>query len=109
MHGIRFDPPCIVFPNTYISSTNRITIKALNESDKVHHISFRNKETIQEEIDILNVKCEPEMIGSLRLMKGFLPAYHMNKEHWNTIIISEKVDKSLIYELIEQSYKLTMK
>jgi len=36
-----------------------------------------------------------------------IPAYHMNKEHWNTIIIDEKVDVSLVEELIEQSYKLT--
>ena len=31
----------------------------------------------------------------------------MNKEHWNTIIIDEKVDKTLVKELIEQSYQLT--
>ena len=54
MHGIRFDPPCIVFPNTYITSTSCVAAKILNESDKVHHISFRNKETIQEEVDLLN-------------------------------------------------------
>ena len=33
--------------------------------------------------------------------------YHMNKEHWNTIIIDEKVDEALVKELIEQSYQLT--
>ena len=31
----------------------------------------------------------------------------MNKQHWNTIIISDKIDMSLVEELIEQSYKLT--
>ena len=36
-----------------------------------------------------------------------IPAYHMNKEHWNTIIIDEKVDEDLVKELIEQSYQLT--
>ena len=29
------------------------------------------------------------------------------KEHWNTIIVDEKVDKTLVKELIEQSYQLT--
>jgi len=33
----------------------------------------------------------------------------MNKEHWNTIIISKDVDKILLYELIDQSYELTKK
>ncbi len=36
-----------------------------------------------------------------------IPAYHMNKEHWNTIIVGKKVDKTLVKELIEQSYQLT--
>ncbi len=33
----------------------------------------------------------------------------MNKEHWNTIIISKEVDKTLLFELIDQSYELTKK
>ena len=38
-----------------------------------------------------------------------IPAYHMNKQHWNTIILSDKCDKELIKELLEQSYDLTKK
>ena len=34
-------------------------------------------------------------------------AYHMNKQHWNTIIVSEKVDSILVKELLQESYKLT--
>jgi predicted DNA-binding protein (MmcQ/YjbR family) len=33
----------------------------------------------------------------------------MNKEHWNTVIISRDVDKNLVKELVEQSYELTKK
>ena len=33
----------------------------------------------------------------------------MNKEHWNTIIISEEVDESIVKELIQESYELTKK
>ena len=36
-----------------------------------------------------------------------LPNYHMNKQHWNTIITSDKIDASLVEQLIEQSYELT--
>ena len=36
-------------------------------------------------IDIVDVKVEPELVGSLRLKEGIFPAYHMNKEHWITI------------------------
>ena len=59
-----------------------------------------------QEIDILVVKCYPEMIGGLRKSKGFLPAYHMNKEHWITIVLDEKMDKDKIKFLIDQSYEL---
>ena len=38
-----------------------------------------------------------------------IPGYHMNKQHWNTIILNEKCDEKLVQELIEQSYDLTKK
>lgn len=56
----------------------------------------------------LNVKTEPEYSELLRRSyKYIIPAYHMNKQHWNTIIISDEVDDLLVKELIEQSYELT--
>ncbi len=61
----------------------------------------------KEEIDIMDVKCHPEMIGGLRLKKGFLPAYHMNKEHWITIILDGSVESEKIKELIDLSYEST--
>lgn len=33
-------------------------------------------------IDVLNVKSDPLLIGSLRGQDGYFPAYHMNKEKW---------------------------
>ena len=56
----------------------------------------------------LNVKTKPDYSELLRNSYEYIiPAYHMNKQHWNTIIISEKVDASLLKELIEHSYELT--
>lgn len=60
-------------------------------------------------IDILNIKAQPELIGSLRLSKGFLPAYHMNKEHWVTILLDGSVSIKEIQTLIDTSYNLTKK
>lgn len=60
--------------------------------------------------EYLNVKTEPNYSDLLRNAYDYIiPAYHMNKEHWNTIIISKEVNKTLIYELIDQSYELTKK
>lgn len=56
----------------------------------------------------LNVKTNPEYSDMLRNTYSYIiPAYHMNKEHWNTIIIDKNVDKNIVKELLEQSYELT--
>ena len=56
----------------------------------------------------LNVKTDPNYSDILRNTYDYIiPAYHMNKEHWNTIIVDEKVNNNLVKELIEQSYQLT--
>ncbi len=58
----------------------------------------------------LNVKTNPEYSDLLRNTYSYIiPAYHMNKEHWNTIVLSEKVDENMVKELIKQSYELTKK
>lgn len=57
-------------------------------------------------IDILNVKCDPLMIGSLRQRSGFLPAYHMNREQWISIILDMVPDEEIM-RLVAISYDLT--
>lgn len=59
------------------------------------------------EVDVLNVKCDPILIGSYRPQDGFFPAYHMNKENWLSILLDEpKLDDS-IKEWVALSYSLT--
>ena len=36
--------------------------------------------------EVINLKCNPDLIGSLRERPGFHPAYHMNKEHWLSLV-----------------------
>ena len=58
----------------------------------------------------LNVKTNPEYSELLRNSYEYIiPAYHMNKEHWNTIILGDNVDEIIVKELIDQSYELTKK
>jgi len=58
-------------------------------------------------IDVMNIKCRPELIGSLRLTPGFLPAYHMNKEHWLTVMLDGTVAEEEVFDLIDLSFTLT--
>ncbi len=56
----------------------------------------------------LNIKTNPEYSELLRNEYEYIiPAYHMNKEHWNTIILNNNIDSNLVKELIDQSYELT--
>lgn len=60
--------------------------------------------------EYINVKTNTDYFDLLRNTYDYIiPAYHMNKEHWNTVIISKDVNETLLYELINQSYELTKK
>lgn len=58
-------------------------------------------------MDVLNVKADPVLIGSLLPLPGYFPAYHMNKENWISILLGESdLDKN-IRNLLQMSYELT--
>ncbi|MCI4126475.1 MmcQ/YjbR family DNA-binding protein [Bacillus haynesii] len=59
------------------------------------------------EIDILNLKCPPEISGSLRNGKSILPGYHMDKENWISLVLERIDSEEEVYNLIEQSFNLT--
>ncbi len=55
----------------------------------------------------LNLKCDPEQAIILREhYKSVIPGYHMNKRHWNTIVLDETIADRLIMEWIDDSYNL---
>lgn len=58
-------------------------------------------------IDVLNVKCDPILIGSLRGDKGIYPAYHMSKASWITIALDGSLEDDKIKWLLDLSYELT--
>lgn len=55
-------------------------------------------------IPVLNVKCDPLLIGSLLTQKGFLPAYHMNKSYWISVCLDGSVPDDQILFLLGLSY-----
>jgi predicted DNA-binding protein (MmcQ/YjbR family) len=58
----------------------------------------------------INLKCDPADAEALRGMyRAIIPGYHMNKRHWNTIILDDTVPAELLYELIDHSYDLVVK
>jgi len=58
----------------------------------------------------VNLKCDPDDAQILRSQfEAITPGYHMNKDHWNTVILDGSLDPSLVRKLIEDSYILVVK
>lgn len=59
----------------------------------------------------VNVKTDPERSIELResYPDNILPGYHMNKKHWNTLVLNARLSSSLVQELITASYALVSK
>jgi len=56
-----------------------------------------------------NVKCDPERASELREAHAcILPGYHMNKKHWNTIIVDGSLTINQLKEFIDHSYNLVV-
>jgi predicted DNA-binding protein (MmcQ/YjbR family) len=57
----------------------------------------------------VSLKCEPELAEALRgAYAAVLPGYHLNKRHWNTVIIDGSVPEQTIRDMIEDSYDLVV-
>ena len=55
----------------------------------------------------INLKCDPERAVILRdEYESILPGYHMNKRHWNTLVLDGSLPAKLAGELIDHSYEL---
>lgn len=58
-----------------------------------------------------NVKCEPNRAIDLReeFPDSVLPGYHMNKKHWNTIVVNGQIAFATLKSMISDSYALVLK
>jgi predicted DNA-binding protein (MmcQ/YjbR family) len=57
----------------------------------------------------VNLKCEPRLAENLRAVHAeVIPGYHMNKQHWNTVVLGGKLSDAAIRDMIEDSYDLVV-
>ena len=62
----------------------------------------------EERIDVMNVKLDPALAVSLREREGILPAYHMNKERWVSVLLNGSVPMPLACALMDMSFEATL-
>lgn len=61
------------------------------------------------EVEVMNIKLDPEKIKELHKEKGFYPAYHMNKKNWISILLNDTVPDKVLLALLDESHRFTIK
>lgn len=78
------------------------TVLVFKVNEKIFLLTPLDTESFQ-----MNVKCDPELAIELRAQwPCVLPGYHMNKQHWNTVIPDGSLPDKCILEWIDHSYAL---
>ncbi|WP_072680973.1 MmcQ/YjbR family DNA-binding protein [Arcobacter sp. LA11] len=63
----------------------------------------------EKEVIRLNLKCDPnDAIAYREIYKCVIPGYHMNKKHWNTIVLDGSMEEDVLKEMIDKSYNLVV-
>jgi len=60
-----------------------------------------------DEISVVNLKCDTRLIGSFREELGIFPGWHMNKAHWLSVALDGTVENEKIKFLVDLSYDMT--
>ena len=60
-------------------------------------------------MEIVNLKCEPDLIPTLIRESGIYPVYHMNKQHWISVDIEGCKDLGKLKMLVDLSLRLVGK
>ena len=71
--------------------------------NKIFFLAGLNSSPLQ-----FNVKCDPDKAIELRAEypETVLPGFHMNKKHWNTVIVDGRLSAKQLMEMIDDSYDL---
>jgi predicted DNA-binding protein (MmcQ/YjbR family) len=57
----------------------------------------------------VSLKCEPRLAEALReAHAAVIPGYHLNKRHWNTVIIDGSLPDRMVKDMVEDSYDLVV-
>lgn len=102
-YKVKPERPWAKYPEnmTFKAKTNRKWF-ALILPVNAKTLGLKNDETVY----LLNVKADSDFIGMISASEGYLPGYHMNKQHWLSVKLDGSVDEKTIFSLIDESYAL---
>ncbi|MEC0256850.1 hypothetical protein PAEVO_18500 [Paenibacillus sp. GM2FR] len=96
---------CLTYPDVYKDKPfdDKWTVLRHKKNKKIFAMIFNLDGHL-----CLNVKCEPNKADFLRnIYEDVKPGYHMNKTHWNTIILDRNMEEDDIFEMVHHSFELT--
>ena len=106
-HDVRVRPTklrdvCLSFPGSAETFPFGPETSVFKVSGKVFAISRLKEDPLR-----VSVKCEPLLAEQLReAHAAVIPGYHLNKRHWNTVIIDGSLPERMVKDMIEDSYDL---
>jgi predicted DNA-binding protein (MmcQ/YjbR family) len=64
----------------------------------------------RDDVANMNLKCDPEEAMALRdIFSAVVPGYHMNKAHWNTVVLDGSIPRGELERMIDRSYGLVVR
>lgn len=90
--------------NKWFALIMKITYKQLWKGVKAGELTYA-----EEKVWVVNIKADQNKIPSLIDNKSIFPAYHMNKKHWITVVLTAVTEFSKLCQLTGESYELVMK
>ena len=91
-------------PNTKLDYPFGEGVAVYKVGDKMFALITEGKTPVQ-----ISLKCDPKLAETLReRYESVLPGYHLNKKHWNTIVLSGQLEWPEVQDLIRHSYQLVV-
>ena len=90
------------FPNTKLDYPFGKDVAVYKADDKMFALIAENSDPLR-----LSLKCDPLLAVTLReKYETVLAGYHLNKKHWNTIVLTGQLSWEEVQDLIRHSYQL---
>ena len=92
-------------PNSWLDYPFGKEAAVYKTNDKMFAIIAEKSDPVR-----LSLKCDPNLAETLRAKyETVLPGYHLNKKHWNTVVLTGQLSWEEIQDLIKHSYDLVAK
>jgi predicted DNA-binding protein (MmcQ/YjbR family) len=95
---------CLSFPGSEETFPFGPETSVFKVGGKIFALSQLEREPLQ-----VSVKCEPWLAEQLREAHAAVtPGYHLNKRHWNTVLVDGSLSEQMLEHMVEDSYDLVV-